>query len=329
MLISSHFFPVALKDPINSSASFLDEQHDDYTLYDEGGKPFLIKSFMCFKMAFTSEDDESNLIYDDPKLLAVLAASFSLDNLTKVGKRCFEYIYSLILNRFMSRFTVSVTARFMAPIVNLCQCSGSGKSKFALDSTKKGPGFYMVLRLPNDSGYPNKNNVSVELMKIFSNPLHKENTGVDLNKLHFLSTKSTRCSHLIARIITTYMVNLYSSALQRSQADTFKTLESVVKECYALVQEDVEAEFPLVDGLKAMVEQYRLIKSGVSTLHDVTMDDVTEYIKKPLENPLLMIHSRLNETDDPELLKNINTIVIKQLLSWVADLKRRCTEKHQ
>jgi hypothetical protein len=82
--------------------------------------------------------------------------------LRQCGSRSFPLIYDMVVSSHESWANPPAAVKYVAPIVNLCQSSGSGKSKFALSCIKGAPGYYLVLRGANEVGYPAENNVSVD-----------------------------------------------------------------------------------------------------------------------------------------------------------------------
>ena len=73
-----------------------------------------------------------------------LEAAFKHD-LTEIGIKNVQRLETDLAKRF-ENWNIEAT-RYIAPIVSLCQSSGSGKSKLSLELLKRNPGFYTVLRL--------------------------------------------------------------------------------------------------------------------------------------------------------------------------------------
>lgn len=95
----------------------------------------------------------------------VLARAFSSE-LTGVGNRSLADVSKEIDDSFKSYGNIK--AGFAAPVVNTCQCSGSGKSKLFVCMLHSRIGFYIVLRDDKESGYPYKNEISEALLACFN-----------------------------------------------------------------------------------------------------------------------------------------------------------------
>ncbi len=315
---NGRWIPISLFNPTDSAGS------DEYFyMYDETGQRVSISSYMCFEIKAMNLI-ESRTTPNDLTLVAALKDSFVHDNITEVGKRCFKLIYNLVRSRYNTWLNPPPSLRFIAPLVNLCQCSGSGKSKFALDCTKKGPGFYVVLRFEDENdGYPKKNNVSDELIEIFANSNHTESFEV-LTGMPILTTISTRCLHHLAVVITTYFRDLFTTVMEKATVSgSSMELEAIVKNAYSDIRADIDANVNLIENL-SMVMQYcfanGIVFSSTTTLNDVHTSDVTNYIKLLLDDPLNLVKpllpAEIRMPSKAEILELVNSIVMRSLQAY-------------
>jgi hypothetical protein len=85
--------------------------------------------------------------------------------LTEIGKRTMNRIKYKLQERRLQCSTYAT--RIFAPIVLLCQSSGSGKSKLAIELVNVNPGFYLTFgQEKNQFEFPVRNNLSIELETI-------------------------------------------------------------------------------------------------------------------------------------------------------------------
>ena len=82
--------------------------------------------------------------------------------MTKVRLECLRSVEAELIEAFNQWTKKGI----LAPLISLCQSSGSGKSKMALELLLLHAGFYSVFREVNSSGYPKTNQLSSELFSL-------------------------------------------------------------------------------------------------------------------------------------------------------------------
>jgi hypothetical protein len=160
--------------------------------------------------------------------------------------------------------------RYVAPMISICQSSGSGKSKMALELTKKHLGFYIVFRDDTDTGFPRKNQLSDDFRSIVNK--YKDDAA---NLVNFLYTSCTvgKILHFIAKIVTGTIKNvLCSSDLDDNIFELGSRFEG---------NEHLDISSALVDD-SLMNELYGLVSDG----QEVTVETVSLYIQSILSGSI-------------------------------------------
>lgn len=117
-----------------------------------------VKNFMSFEVSDFSAPPSSLL---KSIVLPLVESSFNY-GITKSG----EVALSNLKADLMASFSPWMSEQLVAPVVSLCQSSGSGKSKLAFELLKQAFGFYLVFRTEGQTGYPLKNALSDELFDL-------------------------------------------------------------------------------------------------------------------------------------------------------------------
>lgn len=137
---------------------------------------------------------------DDKKVLPLLVTSFKHE-LSEIGRRTLKRVERDVLQRYKKDW-IENSLTCLAPLVSLCQSSGTGKSKIAMEIIKKNLGFYVVFRSSDQTGYPRKNIISNNLRQLISS----YNDGVEgLESKNYEDCAVGKILNFIASLITKYV----------------------------------------------------------------------------------------------------------------------------
>lgn len=104
-------------------------------------------------MTFFLSEKPVQIVEADPSIKASFFSNLKGEGAEEVD-RLADYIKSL------DNIYSQAKKEFYAPVLNICQSSGSGKSKVALELMAKFPSIYVVFRGTRDSGYPRSSSLS-------------------------------------------------------------------------------------------------------------------------------------------------------------------------
>lgn len=267
---------------------FSDNDMDDsvgFKCYDSKDKTNVItksaKSFMRFKIPTIAEAKtkvQSNKVVFDP----VLKESFA-HNLTKVGLECLRSVEAELIEAFNQWTKKGI----LAPLISLCQSSGSGKSKMALELLLLHAGFYSVFREVNSSGYPKTNQLSSEL---FSLILKCNDPSDSMLDSPYSDCGIGKILDFIARIVCQYVRDFVSIASKLNEKDFDGVFAQLGKRF--LSNESIEPGRFMVDAdemkqiyTKKYINQHEGFK--------ITVEKVSEFIKCALDDPLICIQTEV------------------------------------
>lgn len=149
-----------------------------------------VKNFMRFEVSDFSTSAPPNSVYKS-EVLPLVESSFNYD-ISKSGEAALSNLKADLL----TSFSPWMSDHLVAPVVSLCQSSGSGKSKLAFELLKQTFGFYLVFREEDQTGYPLKNVLSDELFDLlktyndsFINMENKIYDDCSIGKIIFFFTR--------------------------------------------------------------------------------------------------------------------------------------------
>ena len=231
-----------------------------------------VKTFMRFYAYAPPIVEPSSELSREAYNLPVLESSFRHD-LTKIGKLALEQLEKDILDRY-EPWIYSTT--LLAPIVSLCQSSGSGKSKLSFELLKRHLGFYIVLRLIGQTGYPLKNFLSDQLMLLIS---HYEDDSIDLREFEYSTCTVGKILDFIARVVTRRIVDLVELASQKPLSDAKEELAN------AFAKNTELSDYCLMDETEMKKLYFEYLKISKSEEKIVKVRLISHYIKAILLNP--------------------------------------------
>lgn len=229
---------------------------------------------------------------DNPRILPIISTSFKHE-LTLIGLRTLERLERDLLDRFNGW---NLNTKLIAPIVSLCQSSGSGKSKLAFELLKRHLGFYLVFRLTDQTGFPRKNSLSDELYKLvekysdppvsLENKLYSECTiGLILN---FFARIITHLIHLFVKGRANGLsVEMVVEELGRKFEDNSNLKDTIIEQ---QLMDQIYLKFVQKDNETAM--EFENKKKGdekerlEETPSKITVSDVSRYILTILISPV-------------------------------------------
>jgi hypothetical protein len=215
---------------------------------------------------------------DDKIVLPLLTASFGHE-LSEIGIRTLIRVERELLQRF-NRNWIENSLTCLAPLVSLCQSSGAGKSKIALELIKRNLGFYIVFRSSNQTGYPRKNIISNHLRQLISS----YNDGVEgLGSKHYQSCTVGNILNFIASLITKYMREFVYRIKNNenenfSVADATKTLGARFQQNTTLGNECFVPD----EEMKTLYSKFHFRELNNPT---IKVETVANYIKEILLKP--------------------------------------------
>ena len=246
---------------------------------DETTIDIAVKSFMRFR-AYDLPGENTEL---RSNIAPQLESSFS-HVLTEIGMLSLKRLEQSILDRINS--WLYNDTKYLAPIVSLCQSSGSGKSKLSFELLRRHIGFYIVFRLPDHTGYPLKNLISdllYDMISSYNDPLY------DLNGLEYSNCAVGNILHFFARIITRQIVRIVELANDDSLNSAIGTFAKIFSQNEKLSH----------DCLTEEMEMRNLYsKAGLAKdFKFVTVEMVSEFVFKILKNPELCFNRSLTDEE--------------------------------
>ena len=251
---------------------------DEYSIgciNEEGGEEVFIAA-MTF-MRFEVKDSTPRV---DPcytkNALPFLESSFGHE-LTEIGTRTLFRFERDLLKIYKEHWSSNSSSTCLAPLVSFCQSSGTGKSKIIFETIKKNLGFYLVFRLSEQTGYPQKNELSQHLSSLITSYADKFHS-LDLESYN--SCTIGKILNFMASIMTKYMRDLMENARTMSLDEAieclgkrFQTNESLkLSDC--LLSEQEMNELYLTHA-----------KNENSSDSIIRVNNVVRYIKNLLTNP--------------------------------------------
>ena len=215
-------------------------------------------TYMDFSVKYVRPDGfcTTDICNINEKVISTLTNSFK-HQLSQIGLINLNRL-ELKLKQCFKGWSIDAT-RYVAPMISICQSSGSGKSKMALELTKKHLGFYIVFRDDKDTGFPRKNQLSDNFRKIVND--YKDD-ATNLEKLPYNSCTVGNILHFIAKIVTGTIKNvLCSSDLDEKIFELGSRFEE---------NEHLDISNSLVDDF-LMNELYGLISDGQATVETVSL----------------------------------------------------------
>ena len=233
-----------------------------------------------------------------------LESSFSHD-LTEIGILSLKRLEQSILDR-INPWLYNDT-KYLAPIVSLCQSSGSGKSKLSFELLRRHIGFYIVFRLKDQTGYPFKNLISDmldDMISTYSDPPY------DLNSLEYSSCAVGKILHFFARIITRQVVEIVELANEDS-------LNSAIGKFAKIFSQNEKLTY---DCLTEEMEMKNLYSNAglANDFKFVTVEMVSEFISKILKNPELCF-SRTLTNDEISICHSLASQILSFPFIFVID----------
>ena len=274
-----------------------------------------VQNFMRF-CAYDSQTSESSAERINRSIvIPLLEASFRHD-LTAIGNLALSRLEHDLLDRFKPWIADSDPS-LVAPVVSLCQSSGSGKSKLSFELLKRHIGFYIVLRLQGQTGYPLKNYLSDKLLSLVSS---YNDPSENLEESDYSSCTIGSILHFFAQIITRCVIDFIQEAEGKSLDDATLDLaskfdkNSQLSDCLmedadmtSLYRQNLNLESNQVITVKMVSSYIKLILSDPKKCFErATLTDGQEKIciklaKELLKFPFIFV------VDEAEILAKTNT----------------------
>ena len=274
-----------------------DDSEEDLVFFNENNNEIEIETFMYFSVptspATSDSNNNSNLPVSSQNAVTALDHSFA-HGLTKVGLRFNELLRWLISDKFNLWFNNYESSKIMGPIINLCQSSGSGKSKMAFELTQQGPGFFVVLRHENETNaFPSANNLSKLLVEIIKDP-SAEPSSVLINT-PIKSTKSGKCLDWITRIVVSYfeqLLNFGKELVSHVNPDRQDIdYKDICKKAFRSVRANVNQDFELIDEnvLLMYCRNFELITT--EKFEELTVNTFARLLYMVLQEPSKLLNA--------------------------------------
>lgn len=275
---------------------------------DENGNMLLIPALTFMRFLFEVSPQKADPM-DDMKVLPLLVESFSHE-LSEIGRRtCFRVERELI-KRYQNDW-ITKGLNCLAPLVSLCQSSGSGKSKIALELIKKNLGYYIVFRSTGQTGYPRRNIISGTLKSIISS--YRDNVNC-LDDILYDKCTVGKILNFIASIIVKYVRDFVELSKIKSFSETveclgerFQNNESLGLECL-IPDEEMDQLYKLKLDPKVSVIKVKSVALFISQILSDPRKCFLENIDSKSENVCEMISTKLHSCpfilaiDEAELL---------------------------
>lgn len=299
-----------LQDKKNHPFTFIDSSFNEHHVFlfhntnelsnmkclRDNNESYLVptKTFMRFKVSKLTETKsiDSNRLDPtlNPNLIPNLRQSFKHE-MTYIGLLTLERLEYDLLNRFQS--WLKDETELMAPIVSLCQSSGTGKSKFSLEMLKKHIGFYIVFRQKDEAGYPLKNCLSdilFSLVKSYNDPMGS------LDDINYAECTVGKILNFLANLVVFTMRQIFISCQQKG----INCLDAEIKN-FAKRFENNEI---LEDCLLSNEEMNDLYANHIGNFNPAaTVKQISNYIKTILKSPESCI--QVESLGDQEILQNL------------------------
>lgn len=220
-----------VEDGIEYVTKIFEEQDHSLTIscYNVENKLILkdVKTFMRFKAERVPEDPFAYMTRSEA--FPMIKSSFEHE-LTEIGSSALSNLTKDLLNIF-EPWKKDLNTDLLAPIVPLCQSSGSGKSKISFELLKLHLGFYLVFRREYQTGYPMKNELSTELYELIQ---YYNDSPINLGATTYSQCTVGKVLNFFARIITRYFKNLLDMSKTEAIESAIKSLGSRFEDNYKL-----------------------------------------------------------------------------------------------
>ena len=282
------------------------------------------KTFMIFSVEKIPVDE--CLAVHKPKVRTAFR-----HNLTKSGIESRDFLKSSLLERYSAWKTPSSTV--VAPIVSLCQSSGVGKSKLSIELLKENPGFYVVFRDEEQSGYPQKNSITDNLKNLISQ--YQDSDDIQLN-IEYNQCTVGRILAFVARVIASCFVSINVRALTgENDSDSKIDYENLLMNAI----HSFGKQFELNEDIKMIgVDEFSEILETNFKKDFYSVETIADFIENLLIDPKLAFINPNEQTKlFCQLLKNhldtfpfffvldeaeiLTQMSLKQISSYKSDLK--------
>lgn len=257
------------------------------------------KTFMHFKMVQVAPGKENEAV-----LLKFVENSFK-HQLTEIGKRSLKKLKIDIFSRFLK--WKDPNTNLIAPIVSLCQSSGTGKSKISIELLKINMGFYIVFRNEGQTGFPFMNSISTRLLNLLTG--FKDSIVPQNNTIWDQSSIGTILM-FFASIITSYFVKIVNDSWKLDPKNLIDSLKDSIQNFGKLFEsnENVEKNFKILSDSYVLNRMQRVFQKNSFTVMDISIFilhvldnpsicfvELDDNIDGPYSNPCKILKEMLNE----------------------------------
>lgn len=246
-------------------------------------------------------------------------SSFKHD-LTIIGKRSLNILKQELNSR--AKEWHETTTQLIAPVVSLCQSSGTGKSKLAIELLKSNPGFYIVFREKGQTGNPRQNELSKLLYQLvlnFSDDISAQNMSSCTN------SSIGKILIFFAKLLTAYVSEIAKNAslaiLNRNESIEVFDKSNVMAEI-----KNFGKLFEMNDVMDTFIAEFSNRKYPVFfETPEAKVSDVADYISDLLSNPVKYV-----PIDTESCHRELNTkfgssVQLKQVLDYIELKKKACS----
>jgi hypothetical protein len=194
----------------------------DSQMFDKTSKELIpCKTYMRFKVMprSSSSSDPVNISTNYPKVRDSFKHELTISGIETLGR-----LKSTILSRYVD--WSSRKKEYIAPIVSLCQSSGSGKTKMSIELIKRNPGFYLVFRQAEQTGYPRTNPLSRELYSIIS---AYNDSSSSLMDNYYMNCTIGNILDFIVRIVSSYITAIVAKSRSLITSTDISINEAVLR----------------------------------------------------------------------------------------------------
>lgn len=208
-------------------------------------------------------------VFDSPEVQAALEKSFSR-NLSSVGQKVLCDLELTLLQRCGNGKWDS----YLAPMVSLCQSSGSGKSKISVELLKRRPGYYIVFREDGQTGYP-KANANSKILFDFVAEYKDENN--DLSDISWNECTVGKILNLFAIIVIQYYRNFLAH---------YKVAGKISETTAYLASKFDKNDDPAAFNQEYYIKLYRRVLK--IDKRSITVNDISTVIKFVIDDPKIV-----------------------------------------
>lgn len=259
-------------------------EEDDLSLtfscYNDENESILkdVKTYMRYKVERPPVNSSDDIT--ESEAFPMIETSFEHE-LTDIGSFTLSSLEQFLLKSF-EPWKTNLDTDLLAPIVSLCQSSGSGKSKISCETLKLHLGFYLVFRGEKQSGYPLKNDLSTELLGLIKS---YDDDPTNLESISYSQCTVGKVLNYFARIITRYFKDLLNKSKTKGIESAIKSLGSRFLDNANLKACDCFTDQSLMDILfrkycNLDADQNITVKNVSTYLHDVCVDPKKAFINQ-------------------------------------------------